>query len=64
MRQIRPGGDRRHPGVSGERVPQGGEDPGAVLGGSGSVAADDLPPPGGLRQGTSPAQLRGPKPRS
>jgi hypothetical protein len=48
------GGDGWHPGVSGERVAQGGEDADAVLGGGGDVAADGIPVPGGLL-GAEPA---------
>ena len=41
-------GDGRHPGVSGERVAQGGEDVDAVLGGGGNVASDGVAVPGCL----------------
>jgi len=37
------GRDGWHPGVSGERVAQGGEGADAVLGGGGEVAADGVP---------------------
>src|SRR5512135_676506 len=48
------GWDGRHPGISGNRVAQGGEDADAVFGGGGDVAADGVPVPGGLL-GAEPA---------
>ena len=51
------GGDGWYPGVPGEGVADGGEDGVAVLGGSGRVAADGVPVPGGVLRAESAADL-------